>query len=127
MTTHKEVPASADRDSLNNLLKLDSESIVTGLPDGIQAAYTFAPEEWRAECEHVIRELAQTGQPFTVDSLRRHGVQEPDKPVRWGSVFASMKKRGVIEQTGVHLHQAAAGGISAIREWRGTATGRVGG
>jgi hypothetical protein len=123
--TKKEAPASADRDSLNNLLKLDSEHIVSGLPDGIQAAYTFAPEVWRADCERVIHELAQTGRPFTVDSLRRHGVQEPDKPVRWGSMFATMKKRGVIEQVGVHLHQAAAGGISAIREWRGVAAGRV--
>lgn len=121
MTTKKEVPASADQDSLNNLLKLDSELIVTGLPDGIQAAYVFCPEEWRAACERVIHEMAETGQVFTVDSLRRHGVEEPDKSVRWGSVFAAMRKRGVIEQTGVHLHQAARGGISAIREWRGVA------
>lgn len=121
MTTIKEVPAHPDRDSLNNLLKLDSELILTGLPDGIQAAYTFCPEDWRADCERVIHELAATGQVFTVDTLRRRGVEEPDKPVRWGSVFAAMSKRGVIEQTGVQLHQAAKGGISAIREWRGVA------
>lgn len=119
MTSKKEVPASPDRDSLNNLLKLDADLILAGLPDGIQAAYTFAPEKWRAYCERVIYELAETGEPFTVDSLRRYGVPEPDKTVRWGSIFATMSKRGLIEVVGVHLHQAAGGGISAIREWRG--------
>lgn len=127
--THQnnEVPVRlpAHRDSLKTLLKLDSESILTGLPDGIQAAYEFAPEEWRAECERVIRELAATGQVFTVDTLRRHGVKEPDKPVRWGSVFASMRNRSVIEQVGLQLHRAAGGGTSAMREWRGTPAGKV--
>lgn len=123
MTNKKEVSASGvtDGDSIEKLLKLDASLSLQGLPDGIQAAYVFAPEEWRATCELVIHELAATGQVFTVDSLRRHGVEEPDKSVRWGSVFAAMRKRGVIEQTGVHLHQAARGGISAIREWRGVA------
>jgi hypothetical protein len=125
VTKKTEAPA-ADRDSLNTLLKLGNEAILSGLPDGIQAAYSFCPEEWRSSCERAILELAATGLPFTVDSLRRHGVPEPEKPVRWGSILATMKKRGVIEQTGVHLHQAAAGGISAIREWRGVAAVRVG-
>ncbi len=124
----KEAPASSatDGDSLEALLKLDVTPSLQGLPDGIQAAYVFCPEEWRAECERVIRELATTEQVFTVDTLRRHGVAEPDKTVRWGSVFAAMSKKGIIEQVGVHLHQAAAGGISAIREWRGTPAGQVG-
>ncbi|MCX2747171.1 hypothetical protein OOZ51_04995 [Arthrobacter sp. MI7-26] len=123
MSTIKEVPASGvtDGDSIEKLLKLDAGSSLQGLPDGVQAAYAFAPEDWRADCERLIHELAATGQVFTVDSLRRHGIEEPDKAVRWGSIFAAMRKRGVIEQTGVHLHQAARGGISAIREWRGVA------
>lgn len=120
-TAKKEVPASGvtDGDSLEKLLKLDAKSSLQGLTDGVQAAYAFAAEPWLADCERVIRELAATGQAFTVDSLRHHGVEEPDKHVRWGSVFAAMRKRGVIEQVGVHLHQAAGGGVSAIREWRG--------
>lgn len=121
MSTKKESPASGttDGDSLETLLKLDASSSLQGLSDGVQAAYAFSPEEWLADCERVIHELAATGQVFTVDSLRRHGIEEPDKHVRWGSLFAAMRNRGVIEQVGVHLHQAARGGISAIREWRG--------
>ncbi len=119
MSTKKGALASADQDSLNALLKLDSEAILTGLPDGIQAAYTFSPEDWRADCERVILELAATGRTFTVDTLRQRGVLEPDKHVRWGSVFSIMRKRKAIEQVGVHLHQTAGGGTSAMREWRG--------
>lgn len=117
----KEVPTSrlADGDSLEKLLKLDAAPSLQGLPDGVQAAYAFTPEDWRADCERVIQELAATGQVFTVDALRRRGVGEPDKHVRWGSVFAAMKNRKLIEQTGVQLHQTAGGGVSAIREWRG--------
>lgn len=122
MSRKKENPASreTDGDSLEKLLKINDANSLAGLSDGVQAAYVFAPDEWREEALAVAVALASTGYPFTVDDLRRRGIAEPDKPQRWGSLIAVLKNQGKVRLHSVTLHQIPKGPIQGIRVWVGT-------
>lgn len=111
-------------ESVSDRLKLDSTSNLSGLSEGVQTAYVFTADAWRADAEKVLHKLAHSGDVFTVDDLRRSGVHDPDKPQRWGSLFAIMRRRGTIELAGLELHKIAAGEVQAIRQWRGSASAR---
>lgn len=106
-----------ERDSLDRLLHLDDG--IPGRSDGIQAAYAYSPEEWRAQVEQVAYKLAQAGEPFTVDDLRKHGAPEADKPQRWGSLMASLASARVIDFHSLALHREPSGAVSAVRVWTG--------
>jgi len=118
----KENPASreTDGDSLERLFKINDAASLTGLSDGVQAAYAFSAEEWRENARAIAISLAQAGEPFTVDDLRRHGVTEPEKPQHWGSLIAVLKNEGLVELHSLMLHQIRKGDIQGIRVWIGT-------
>lgn len=122
MTQKKENPASreTDGDSVEKLYKINDAASLTGLSDGVQAGYVFCPEEWRENARAIAIGLAQSGEPFTVDDLRRHGVPEPATYQRWGSVIAVLKNEGLIQLHGLTLHQIPKGDIQSIRVWVGT-------
>lgn len=129
-STHGEDPVrsvTADpttcKNSLDGLLEIAPRHNLTGLSDGVQAAYAYAPEVWMALAEATIRNLAATGKVFTVDDLRRRGVPDPDIHQRWASVFAVMKHRGVITLAGVGLHRTPGGEQIGIRQWKGAGIG----
>lgn len=107
---------------LNELLRLSNTPSVTGLPDGLQAAYVFAPEDWKASALAAMHQLAADAVEFSIDDVRRRGVEEPDKPQRWGSLFAVMKNEGVIELVGLQQHRTPKGDGNLVRRWRGTAS-----
>lgn len=107
---------------LSELLKLSDTPSVTGLSDGLQAAYVFAPDAWKAAALAVLRDLASAGDDFSIDDLRRHGIGEPDKPQRWGSLFAVMKNYGLIQLVGLQQHRTPKGDGNLVRRWRGTAS-----
>ncbi|ASN38840.1 hypothetical protein CGQ24_07335 [Arthrobacter sp. 7749] len=111
----------ANNDTLARLLRIDDETALPGHSDGIQAAYAFSPEEWRADATRVATALARDGHPWTIDDLRGRGVQEPDRPQRWGSLVAALKAAGVIRLHSVTLHRPPSGDLSGIRVWVGTA------
>ena len=104
-------------DSLDDLLKLSNA--LPGLPDGLQAAYAYSDEEWRDKATAVARKLAQAGEPFTVDDLRRHGVPDPTKHQHWGSLIAGLSYAKIIELHGLALHRSPGGAVEAVRVWIG--------
>lgn len=114
------ISRATDGDSLETLIKINDTASLAGLSDGVQAAYVFSPEAWLAGAESALSGLASTGEPFTVDDLRRAGVEDPDIPQRWGSLFAVGQNRGAIELVGLLLHRTSAGASIGIRQWRGT-------
>lgn len=83
-----------DRDPIGALFGLDQ---VPGLSGGVLAGYEHAPQEWRDAAVAALLECVAEGEPFTVDDLRRRGVPEPDKPQRWGSLFAYGVNRKLIQ------------------------------
>jgi hypothetical protein len=107
---------------LGELLKLQDASSLTGLSDGVQAAYVFSPEAWKETALAAVRDLASTGDVFSIDDIRRRGVPEADKPQRWGSLLAVMKNDGAIERVGLQEHRTAKGDGNLVRLWRGTAS-----
>ena len=122
MNRAKENPASreTDGDSLEKLFKINDGTILAGLSDGMQAGFVFCSEAWRDQARATALSLAQAGVPFTVDDLRRGGVDEPDRPQRWGSIFATMKNQGLISLHSLTLHQIRQGDTQSIRVWVGT-------
>lgn len=104
-------------DPIDKLYRLDG--VLQGRPDGLQASYEYSDDEWRTQAEQVAYKLAQAGAPFTVDDLRKHGVPDPDKPQRWGSLIAALATLKVIELEGLALHRSPGGAIEAVRVWVG--------
>lgn len=117
---------SDNNDTLGRLLRIDDATALPGHSDGLQAAHAFSPDEWRADATRVITELAQAGRPFTIDDVRRNGVQDPDKQQRWGSIIAALKATDVIRLHSVTLHRQPSGDQAGIRVWVGTADAQEG-
>lgn len=128
MTADKEVPACMDTggDSVDRLYKIDSSASLTGLSDGVQAAYVFASDAWKEAALAAAHHLAEAGEEFSIDDIRRLGIEEPDKPQRWGSLLAVMKNDGVIERVGLQEHRTPKGDGNLVRLWRGTPGGMKG-
>lgn len=126
MSQEKRIPASlaTGGDSLEQLLRTTDADSLAGLSDGVQAAHVFSPDAWRVDAEAALHELAASGDVFTIDDLRRAGIPDPDKPQRWGALFAVMRNVGVIECAGAQEHRIKAGDAQLIRQWRGSASAR---
>jgi hypothetical protein len=126
VSEQKKIPASlaTGGDSIEQLLKINDASSLTGLTDGVQAAHVFSPDAWRADAVAAVHVLAASGRIFTVDHVRRAGISDPDKPQRWGALFAVMRNSGVIHCVGMREHRIKAGDSQLIRQWRGTASAR---
>ena len=114
------VSGESDGDALSELLKIGSSSTLTGLSDSVQAAFEYADRDWKALAVETARSLASVGEPFTVDDLRRMGVPEPDKPQRWGSLFAALRAQGVVALYSLTLHRTQSGECRSLRVWIGT-------
>lgn len=108
-------------DILGRLLRIDDATALPGHSDGLQASYAFSAEKWRADATRVATVLAQDGHPWTIDDLRDHGVPEPDRPQRWGSLMAALKAAGIIRLHSLTLHRQPSGDQTGIRVWVGTA------
>lgn len=114
---------SDNNDSLGRLLRIDDDSSLPEHSDGLQAAFAFSADEWRTDAIQVATELAKTGEPFTIDDLRRNGVPDPDKPQRWGSLIAALKAIDVIRFHSLTLHRQPSGDQVGLRVWVGTTAG----
>lgn len=73
---------------------------------------------WEAGAIKAIETLAKQGRSFTAADLTDLGVDSPDHPNRWGSVFAKAKALGLIRKVGYTASRRAgrAGGVCAV--WR---------
>ena len=129
MTGQEKAPApmGSDGDSesrlgpLYKLLKLRNKPTLTGLSDGVHAGHVFSPDGWKEAALAAASGLANTGAEFSIDDIRRRGIEEPDKPQRWGNLLAVMKNYGLIERVGLQEHRTPKGDGNVVRRWRGTA------
>lgn len=80
-----------------------------------------ADDWWRDGAMRAVRHLARTGREFTADDVRHLGVPEPDHANRWGGVFLSASRDGVIECVGVRRSARTPRHASLTRVWRGVA------
>ena len=82
---------------------------------------TCAPDRqaWLDTAQPVLEWLAGTGDGFTADTLRAHGVPEPPYPNMWGQFFGGYARRHKITSVGfVHSTREARKG-SILQAWRG--------
>lgn len=126
MSTHaKGNPArntSQGGESVDQLLKVDRATSLTGYSDGLQAAYAYTADEWREHALQLATSLASTGRPFTVSDLRRLGLPEPEKPQQWGSLIAAIKHHRIAEHVGWAPSTTSRGEERGVRVWQGIDT-----
>ncbi len=63
---------------------------------------------------------AETGLPFEVADVAELGVPEPDRPERWGALFAGAQTARLIEPAGLTLSRRTG---RPTRLWRGIPDG----
>jgi hypothetical protein len=75
-----------------------------------------ATPDWRAEAEKTLMYLATTGREFTANDLTSLGVPPPDHPNRWGALFNSAARQGLIRSVGFRqsARPSRAGGVCRI-------------
>lgn len=77
---------------------------------------------WRDCAERAARHLASGGGEFTADDLTDMGVPDPDHSARWGSLFAALKREGVIRPVGYRASTRKSRNGGVCRIWTGTTT-----
>lgn len=107
-----QVPTVTGADAFETFPELDNQTVCLGeFSAGVgQAAYFSNANAWRIHAEAELRVPAIRSEPFAVDNLRLSGAPDPDKPQRWGSLFAVMRRRGIIE-AGLYLPRIAASDV----------------
>jgi len=79
-----------------------------------------ADDQWKDSAERAVRELAGRRVDFTAEDLTDLGVPDPDHPARWGSLFAAMKKLGVVRPVGYRASARPSRNGGVCRVWQGT-------
>lgn len=116
---------SANRNRPGEVSQAASEALIGAAP--ILAEVLDNGDSWWRDCaERALAHWAESGLPFTADDLRELGVPEADHPNRWGALFATFHRRGVIEAVGyqVSTRRSRHGGV--LRVWRGVSSRMVG-
>ena len=80
-----------------------------------------ADPSWRDCARRAAAELARRGQDFTADDLTGLGVPDPDHPARWGSLFSTLKREGIITLVNYRASTKPSRNGGVVRVWRGTA------
>lgn len=83
--------------------------------------HDHADEPWRDCAERAVREMAGRRVDFTAEDLSDLGVPDPDVPARWGSLFAAMKKQGVVRPVGWRTSRKPSRNAAVVRVWQGVA------
>lgn len=82
---------------------------------------SHADAAWKSTATSAALTLARCGQDFTADELSDMGVREPNEPAYWGSLFSSLKRRGLILAVGYRASRQESRNGGVLRIWRGTA------
>ncbi|MEV5236431.1 hypothetical protein [Streptomyces pseudogriseolus] len=89
-----------------------------GMADADQAA----SDDWKAECDDAIAEMARRRIPFQASDLVREGlVTEPANHHQWGPRFAYAARRGVIREVAATKSRRTASRSSRLVTWIGAA------
>lgn len=87
---------------------------------GRDVAESNAAPAWIDGALNAIREMARTGRRFQAfDLVREFDLGEPDKPCRWGAVFALAHRQGVIVRVGAAPSHRRTVAKSLTSVWRG--------
>lgn len=86
---------------------------------GLDQAIRHRDEMWWGQAMRGIQLLADRNEPFDAFDLREVGVPEPDSPNRYGALFRTASRAGVIEYVKHHKSKrpGRSGGSCAL--WRG--------
>lgn len=90
-----------------------------GWDEGATRADENAEPDWREMALREIEALARSGFEFTCDDVRAR-VGEPDHANRWGGLFLSARRAGLIELVMVRPSATPSRHAGLVRVWRGT-------
>lgn len=89
---------------------------------GMAEADDAADDDWKAECDDGIAEMARRGLPFQASDLVDQGlVREPPNHHQWGPRFAYAARRGVIREVAATKSKRTASRSSRLITWIGAA------
>lgn len=89
---------------------------------GMAEADRAASDDWKAECDDGIAEMARRRIPFQASDLVREGlVSEPDNHHQWGPRFAYAARRGVIREVAATKSLRTTSRSSRLVTWIGAA------
>lgn len=105
-------------DQLDRLLRIDDHSHLPGVPRGLAASWAFTPREWQDRGLQIARELAATGQPFTVAHIQERGMPAPTANHHWGGLMTAISLLRIAECIGWASHLDAHGRERPVRVWQ---------
>ncbi|MFK4869031.1 hypothetical protein ACI3K4_27835 [Streptomyces sp. CSMPJR101] len=89
---------------------------------GMTEADQATDDDWKAECDDGIAEMARRGVPFQASDLVREGlVREPANHHQWGPRFSYAARRGVIREVAATKSRRTASRSSRLVTWIGAA------
>lgn len=99
--------------------QLERDTLAPPSESGVNTAIRHRDDVWWGQAMSGIGLLALAGEPFDAFDLQSVGVGEPDHPGRYGALFMSASKAGVIEKVGFHQSKrpGRSGGVCAV--WMG--------
>ncbi|MFF4746835.1 hypothetical protein [Streptomyces sp. NPDC001268] len=88
--------------------------------EGMAEADEATADDWKAECDEGIAEMARRRIPFQASDLVREGlVQEPANHHQWGPRFGYAARRGVIREVTASRSKRTASRSSRLVTWIG--------
>jgi hypothetical protein len=88
----------------------DAKGGIADRDEAIERVNANADPEWKRHANIIVRELAQTRQPFTTDAVWRElivrGIEGPHEPRAMGAIMIKLQKIGVIKALEDHRPSA---------------------
>jgi len=65
------------------------------------------PKDWKSRATGIVERLAHDCESFTMDDIRTaagmYGLIDPPSPNAWGALMTSLRREGLIKQTGGYV------------------------
>ncbi len=87
--------------------------------EGMARAERAETDEWNERCDSAIRQLAQSGQPFTAEQVREI-AGDPSRPNAFGARLHAAARKGVITKIDYRPATRATLHSHPIAVWVGT-------
>lgn len=86
---------------------------------GLQQAIDGRDPWWWDGAMRAVKHLAATGEPFDAWDVTELGVPDPDHPARWGALFTTARRAGLIVAVGYRESRRPSRAHGVCRVWRG--------
>ncbi len=90
-----------------------------GREQALERVICHTDDPWKQQALQAIGKLASTGRVFQAADLGAQGVPEPAHPSRWGGLFVTAARAGLIEFVGFAQSTRPTVQGSAVKTWRG--------